>query len=696
MQNRLAEEPSPYLKSAGHQPVHWYAWSDEAFEKAREADRPILLDIGAVWCHWCHVIDRESYENPEIAELINENFVAIKVDRDERPDIDARYQIAVSAVTGQGGWPLTAFLTPEGNLFYGGTYFPPENRHGMAGFKTLLPRIASIYKERRGDVHEDASKLFAALKQSSENQKPSETLPPDLADGVAATLLSNFDEEYGGFGEAPKFPHTGAIELALNRFFSGAQPELLELITRTLSFMAKGGIHDQLAGGFHRYSTDRRWIVPHFEKMSHDNAELLKNYTHAWQVTGNPLYRETAFGIVRFVREVLADAQNGGFFASQDADINLEDDGDYFTWTRDEAAKILSSEESRLINAYYDLGETGEMHHNPAKNVLFVAVEPSVLARDLNLTEEDFIRTLNEAKRKLLEARLKRPAPYIDQTLYLNWNGLMIQAFLEFSMAFDDRPAAEFALKTLDLVWTRAFDESRGFYHAFAQGKPRVPGFLDDQIQMAAAFLSACEATGENKYLEAAVKIIRLALDKFWDAQSGGFFDVEEPRDVRGKLSIRHKSIQDSPTPSPNAVAALVLDKLAVLTGDVSYAERAEATLKAFAPQAAHLGFFAATYAVALDQHLKGPLKILITGRDPASIEPLRSAAVKTYHPRKVVQIFRGEGSAAIRDEAILVMMETAKEIPGAKAYVCEGQSCRPPVTEAAALTQLITARSAS
>lgn len=513
---------------------------------------------------------------------------------------------------------------------------------------------------------------------------------------MANTLLSNFDEEYGGFGESPKFPHTGAIELALHRFFSGAQPELLELITRTLNFMAKGGIHDQLAGGFHRYSTDRRWIVPHFEKMSHDNAELLKNYAHAWQVTGNPLYRETASGIVRFVREVLSDPREGGFFASQDADINLEDDGDYFTWTREEASRELTSEESRLIQAYYDLGETGEMHHNPAKNVLFVAVEPSVLARDLHLDEESFSRTLNEAKRKLLEARLRRPVPYIDRTLYVNWNGLMIQAFLEFAAAFEDRDAEGLALRTLDFLWDRAYDESRGFYHAVTGGQARVPGFLDDQIQMTAASLSAYEATGAAKYLDAAVKVMGLTLDKFWDAQSGGFFDVEEPRGVRGKLSIRHKSIQDSPTPSPNAVAAIALDKLAVLTGNTNYSDRAEATLKAFAPHAAHLGFFAATYAIAMDQHLRGPLKVLITGRDEASIAPLKSAALKTYHPRKAVQVLCGEEPGAVRDPAILAMMQGAKETSGAKAYVCEGAACRPPVTDAAALTQLMTARASS
>src|SRR5512134_689942 len=369
--NRLADATSAYLKSAAHQPVAWYPWSAEAFTTARSADKPVLLDIGAVWCHWCHVMDGESYEDPELARYLNEHFVCIKVDRDERPDVDARYQRAVQALSGQGGWPLTAFLTPEGEVFYGGTYFPPDGKFGRPGFRTVLGAVLEAYQDRREQVVAQAQAIRRVVDAQLDEGARGD-LPPDILDTAVRRIASAFDRRNGGFGSQPKFPHPAAIRFLLHRWWDHPTAEVRTIVDRTLEGMGRGGVYDQLVGGFHRYSVDAEWIVPHFEKMSYDNSELLAAYLDAHALFGTREYGEVARGIVRWVREVAADA-DGGYAASQDADVGLDDDGDYFTWTREEAAAVLSSEEMDVAAAYYDIGTAGEMHHNPGKNVLFVA-----------------------------------------------------------------------------------------------------------------------------------------------------------------------------------------------------------------------------------------------------------------------------------------------------------------------------------
>ena len=380
-ENRLKNSASPYLRSAAHQPVDWHEWGEEAFQKARAEDKPILLDIGAVWCHWCHVIDRESYENPEIAGMINQFYIPVKVDRDERPDVDARYQSAVSAISGQGGWPLTAFLTPEGKPFFGGTYFPPEDAMGRPGFKRILLGIAEAFQTRRAEVDTSSRALEEAVAKAEMFQGARGDFDAGASDSVIESALHLFDERHGGFGQAPKFPHSGAVDLLLERYQSTRDTKLLEVAARTLEGMARGGVYDQLAGGFHRYSVDERWCVPHFEKMTYDNSELLRNFLHGYQLTRNPLFRETAEGIIRWVDEVLSDRARGGFYSSQDADQTLDDDGDYFTWTQEEIRAALTPEESSVAEMYYHVEPHGEMHHNPRKNVLWVAMSPEQMAQ---------------------------------------------------------------------------------------------------------------------------------------------------------------------------------------------------------------------------------------------------------------------------------------------------------------------------
>ncbi|HTS56717.1 MAG TPA: thioredoxin domain-containing protein, partial [Terriglobales bacterium] len=439
--NSLSKSSSAYLRSAMHQPVQWLEWGEEAFRQAQRENKPILLDIGAVWCHWCHVMDRESYDNPEIAQIVNERFIAIKVDRDERPDIDSRYQIAVSSMSGQGGWPLTAFLTPEGKPFYGGTYFPPEDHYGRPSFKRILRAIADAYREKQTDVVEQARMVEGAISQAETFPGAQASFSPTTVDEILESILKMFDAEHGGFGSAPKFPHSSAIDLIIDQYVRSNEEELRDVFVATLEKMASGGVYDQLGGGFHRYSVDQRWIVPHFEKMCYDNSELLKNYVHAYQATGREFFADVARDIIRWMDGWLSDRERAGFYASQDADYSTEDDGDYFTWTLDEVKAVLTLEEAQVASLHYDVNEIGEMHHHPAKNVLFVRASVEEIARRLGRTPSDVETLLESAKQKMYAARLKRPTPYVDKTVYTGWNALSISAYLEAAKVLGLDPA---------------------------------------------------------------------------------------------------------------------------------------------------------------------------------------------------------------------------------------------------------------
>src|SRR6516164_11505001 len=480
-QNRLKDSTSPYLRSAAHQPIDWYEWNETAFAHAKSEDKPVLLDIGAVWCHWCHVIDRESYENPEIAKIINEQFVPVKVDRDERPDVDSRYQAAISAISGQGGWPLTGFLMPDGRPFYGGTYFPPEDQQGRPSFRRVLLAVADAYKSKRDDLLKTAEALSDAVAKAEAFSGARAKFDFAVVDAQISSMTQQFDIRHGGFGRAPKFPHASAVDLLLARYRQTGEKHILTMAETTLEKMAKGGVYDQLAGGFHRYSVDERWLVPHFEKMSYDNSELLRNYLHAWQVTQNSFLREKAESIIGWVNEVLSDQENGGFYASQDADYSLDDDGDYFTWTLDEVRAVLTPEESRVIELYYDVEPHGEMHHNPAKNVLWVARGLNEIGQILERDPEAIRTIVRQAEKKMLEARLKRPTPFVDKTRYVAWNAMFVSAFLEASHSRITPRIAEqcraFALKTMDRMLGEAWTEERGFVHRI--GGPALEGSLD-------------------------------------------------------------------------------------------------------------------------------------------------------------------------------------------------------------------------
>ncbi|HSY33041.1 MAG TPA: thioredoxin domain-containing protein [Verrucomicrobiae bacterium] len=690
-ENRLKDSASPYLRSAAHQPIDWYEWGDAAFERAKADDKPMLLDIGAVWCHWCHVIDRESYENPAIAKIISDNFIAVKVDRDERPDVDSRYQSAISSISGQGGWPLTGFLLPDGRPFFGGTYFPPEDQMGRPGFRRVLLAVAESYRSKRAELERAASSLAEAVAQAEVFTGAHAAFDPGIVDEQIASITQLFDIKNGGFGSAPKFPHASATDLILERYQQTGETHLRAMAESTLEKMARGGVYDQLAGGFHRYSVDERWLVPHFEKMSYDNSELLRNYLHGWQVTQNPFLRQTAEGIIAWVNAVLSDRENGGFYASQDADYSLDDDGDYFTWTLEELGAALSPDEARVMELYYDVEAHGEMHHNPAKNVLWIARDAADIAEQLGLAEAAVAATIAQAKAKMLAARLTRPTPYIDQTMYVSWNAMFVSAYLEVARVLDGVVAEScrrFALKTLERMLKEVWSESRGFAHRV--GGPALEGSLDDQIFGVLALLDTYETTLESRYFEVAKKTMNLAIARYGDPDGGGFFDRPSDAAPMGGLDVRRKPFQDSPTPGTNSVAAIALLRLESFSGDETYRVAAQKALEAFAGIAPRYGMFASTYGLAATLFAHHPLQIVITGAaDDWVAQSLELAAHRVFRFGKaVLRVTPGTKLAALAGALKETLPYLAADKP--VAIVCAGQSCLPPATDAAQLTALL------
>ena len=689
--NRLKDSASPYLRSAAHQPIDWHEWSDAAFARAKAEDKPILLDIGAVWCHWCHVIDRESYENPEIAKIINEHFIAVKVDRDERPDVDSRYQSAISAVSGQGGWPLTGFLLPDGKPFYGGTYYPPEDQMGRPGFRRVLLAVADSYRNKRADLERAANSLSDAVAHAEAFTGARAEFDLSVVDEQIRSMTQKFDAKNGGFGHAPKFPHASAIDLLLERYQQTKEEHLLAMAETTLEKMARGGVYDQLAGGFHRYSVDERWLVPHFEKMSYDNSELLKNYLHASAITQNWRMAQTAESTVAWVNQNLADRENGGFYASQDADYSLDDDGDFFTWTLDEVRAVLTPEESRVIEGYYDVEAHGEMHHNPAKNVLWQARELEDIADTLKTGWDTVSKLALGAEFKMLEARRKRPTPFIDKTMYVAWNAMFVSAYLEADRVLVEESYLECkdrALRTLDRMLREAWSEERGFAHRI--GGPALPGSLDDQVFGIIALLDAYEATLDPRYFRAAQSTMDIAIEKYADAEGGGFFDRSADAAPMGGLDVRRKPFQDSPTPGGNSVAAIALIRMHHYTGEARYRELAQKTLEAFAGIAPQYGLFAATYGLAAILFARQPIQVVVTGpATDALATKLEEAAHSVYRfGKSVLRITPGTKL----DHLPLALRETLPHLPADKpfALVCFGNTCLPPTDDPEKLTAIL------
>jgi uncharacterized protein len=704
-ENSLAQASSSYLRSAMRQPIRWHQWGEEAFAAAQRENKPMLLDIGAVWCHWCHVMDRESYDDPEIARIVNENFIAVKVDRDERPDIDSRYQSAVQSMTGQGGWPLTAFLTPEGKPFYGGTYFPPDDQWGRPGFKRVLMAIADAFRGKRDEVLQQADTVLNAISHAESFAGRGGSVPPGVVRAIVASAIKIFDSDNGGFGSAPKFPHPSSMDLLIHLYSRTGDERLREVVTLTLEHMARGGVYDQLAGGFHRYSVDERWVVPHFEKMSYDNSELLKNYVHGYQATGNSFFAAVARDIIRWMDAWLSDRAEGGFYASQDADINLDDDGDYFTWTLDEARAVLSEEELKVAQLYYDINEVGEMHHNPAKNVLFVRASVEEIGVRTGMNRDRITALLDSAKEKLYAARLTRPTPFVDKTVYVGWNALCVSAYLDAARVLSLENARHFALRSLDRVLSQGFSPTGGLKHVIAYSDSQaaareISGMLDDYAFTAIACLDAYEATADLSYFTFARKIVDAMVARFYDETSGGFFDSENNAAL-GALTARRKPFQDSPTPAGNSAAAIALFRLHAYTNEKNYRNKAEGTLEVFGGIAEQYGMFAATYGLAAVWLLESHTQVVVVGNDERARQ-LYAAAVAPFAVNKAV--VKVSDSAAAPQNLPPALAEVVPNLPAVKegksvAIICSNFTCQPPISDpdelAKALHEVLMARAA-
>jgi hypothetical protein len=701
--NQLEHAASSYLRSARHQPVHWQPWGEAAFAHAQAEDKPILLDIGAVWCHWCHVMDGESYEDPEIAALINEHFVAVKVDRDERPDVDARYQAAVSSISGQGGWPLTAFLTPDGRPYFGGTYFPRDDRYGRPGMGSVLLAMAKVWRERRDDALETAGSVMAAIEQNESFSGRGGALNLALVEKIVQSIISQFDPRNGGFGSQPKFPHPAALDLLLQVAISRRNDDALRAFTVTLENMARGGVYDQLAGGFHRYSVDEHWVVPHFEKMLYDNTELLRNYVHGFQCGHGDNFLITAREIVGWLDSTMTNREHGGFYASQDADVGMDDDGDYFTWTVGEARAVLDPKEIEFAAKYWDIGELGDMHHNPAKNVLHVKQSLDEMAAGSGGTPESLRPLRDSARAKLLAARMLRPTPFVDRTLYTGWNAMAVTAYLETARVLCMDQAREFALRTLDRLLNAAWDGESTLNHVIAYpdgaaAEENAPGTLDDYAFTVNACIDAWSASGNMNFYRAALKLADAMIARFHDSTGGGFFDTALTQDGQagaaplGALAARRKPLQDSPTPAGNPTAATALLRLEALAGRKEYREIAEDTLACFAGIVKHFGLYAGSYGLALERLLFDPVQVVIVGSGPEA-ERFEALADKWFAVNKTVM--RIEPSRLVPGGIPEALAETLLQVPAPAgvdvwALVCRGRTCLPPVTDGEALLKAL------
>ncbi len=622
--NRLSREKSPYLRHTANQPIDWYPWCEEAFEKAAKEDKPVFLSTGAVWCHWCHVMAEESFADETVAGILNEGFVSIKLDRDERPDIDRRYQRAMSAMGSGGGWPLSVFLTPQKRPFFGGTYFPPEDRQGRPGFRKVLNAVRDFYETRRGEIDEYADRLLDALKGEGSS---SGMIEMSLLENAKASILAVFDPQHGGFGAAPKFPSPGAIEFLINRFYFTRDEKVGYVVRRTLESMAKGGFHDQLGGGFHRYSTDEAWIVPHFEKMADDNACLLKSYSNGYAVFGDEYFKSVAEGIISFSRQVLSDPA-GGFYASQDADVTAADEGGYFTWKVEDFRDLLSEEEFRVMKMHL-FHERGTMHHDKEKKVLFVAMEAQDIATSLGYETARVLKIIGSARDKLLRGRAQRTAPFTDKTLYSGLNGMFISAYLTAYRVLGDPEVKDFALRSLERIWHSFLKEGELLH---SEG---VRGFLDDYVHIMEAMIDAYEVEAEPLYLNRAETLAELCIKKFWDEGSAGFFDTDEE-----VLGIRLKTVEDIPHPSANSLAIMQLLRLHFISGKREYYRLAEEGLKIFSGDAAGLSIHAGYYFCSMDAYFN---MVKLTVGAPAG-GALAATAVNMFRPYKTVLHFGANG----------------------------------------------------
>jgi uncharacterized protein YyaL (SSP411 family) len=677
--NRLIHETSPYLIQHAHNPVDWHPWGDEAFQKAKTENRPILLSIGYSACHWCHVMERESFENEKIAALMNDLFVNIKVDREERPDLDEIYMNAVQMLTGRGGWPMTVFLTPEGKPFYGGTYYPPEDRYGVPGLPKILLGVANAYREKPQDVERSVEQILAGLQRMSRSAESQRSFSPEIIAQSAEQLSQAYDADHGGLGKAPKFPNVGVYELFLRHYHRAKTQRFLEMVTHTLTKMAQGGIYDHIGGGFHRYSVDDKWLVPHFEKMLYDNAQLVRIYAQVYCVTAAPLFKQVVDETMTYLlREMLH--TEGGFYSTQDADSEGEE-GKFFVWTAEEITRILGDDRSEIFCRMYDVSEEGNFEEKNILHPILTCEQASKLfRRDL----EEIESLVSDAKEKLFHEREKRIKPFRDEKILTSWNGLMLSGLAAAIKISQLRTYLDAAGRTVDFLFTKMFRDGH-LLHTYKSGAAKILGYLDDYAFLAAGLLDLFEATLDRANLDRALELAEVMLYEFWDENSGGFFYTGRSHE---RLIAQSKPIFDGSIPSGNAVATQILLRLYHYTGRDEYLKRAEKVLRSYYDAMENQPFGFAHMLAALDFYLDKPKEIVLVGdkKDPETVE-LLGKIHSLYLPNMTLQSASPDDSL----EQISPLLAGKKAIAGKPTvYVCHNFACSRPAVEWDELKQVL------
>jgi uncharacterized protein YyaL (SSP411 family) len=667
MTNRLAQETSPYLLQHAHNPVDWYPWGEEALARARREDKPILLSVGYSACHWCHVMERESFEDSAIARLMNEHFVNVKVDREERPDVDQIYMQAVQAMTGHGGWPMTVFLTPDGVPFYGGTYFPPSPRHGLPSFPQILAALADAWRTRRAEVLESAQRIVGELNSLERLRQASQLLTDDVLFSAFQGISAQFDAALGGLGGAPKFPQPMIWEFVLRFWKRSGNPAAREMVRTTLTRMARGGIYDQLGGGFHRYSVDAQWLVPHFEKMLYDNAQLASLYLQGWLAFGEAEYRRVCEETLDYVRREMTDPA-GGFYSAQDADSEGEE-GKFFAWTAEEIRAALGGDADQALADWgVDLGPNFE-----GQNVLWLPGEP---APD----------RMAEARRRLLEARERRVRPARDDKVLAAWNGLACRAFAAAGRALGRDDYVSTAVRNAEFVLGAMRADGR-LLRTWKGGRAKLKGYLEDYAMVAAALLEVYEATFERRWLEAVRSLADDLLRLFWDESLEGFYDTGSDHE---RLVVRPRNLFDNAVPSGSAVAIETLLRLAVFTGEERYRSRALAALRPMADLMARHPTGFGRFLCALDFNLGPVVEVALVAPAGDGLVPLVAEVFGRYLPNRAVMGMREADRAAA---AGLPLLEGRRAVGGqATAYVCRNYACDLPATDPATLARQLDA----
>ena len=672
MANRLANETSPYLLQHKDNPVDWYPWGEEALERAREEDKPILLSVGYSACHWCHVMERESFEDEATALMMNEHFVNIKVDREERPDIDSIYMSAVQALTRGGGWPMTVFLTPDGAPFYGGTYFPPVPDRGLPSFQQVLLSLADAYENRRDEVFRSAESVREYLRAATGAALPKSAVGPEILDRAAGSLLSEMDRRFGGFGGAPKFPQAMNLEVLLRHYHRTGDRDALSGVEVTLRAMANGGIYDQLGGGFARYSVDQYWLVPHFEKMLYDNALLSRLYLETYQATRDPFYRRIAEETLDYVLRDMTSPE-GGFYSAEDADSEGEE-GKFYVWTPEEIRSVLEEDDATLAERYWDVTARGNFE---GKNILHVPRPPEAVASEFGISPEELWERIVDIRSRLLAAREERIRPGRDEKILAAWNGLMLRSFALAARVLNREDYREIAARNAAFLLDRLRVNGR-LLRSYKDGRARFNGYLEDYAMVADGLIALYEATFEARWLAEAENLCDAVLELFWDEEQETFYDT--PADHE-ELVTRPRDVYDNASPSGSSVATDVLLRLSLLLDREDYRARAEAVLDSLSGGMERLPGAFGRLLAALDFHLSRPREIAMIG-DPGSpeMQTLIDAVYARYLPNKVVA-----GRAPEDEEAasLIPLLAERKARDGrATAYVCEGYACQSPTAE--------------